>query len=91
MRNKIKKILQNYPSGLVLQSSFLEKEGFPYVLQQRYRKSGWLKLIGKGAMLKSEDKMLIVGASASLQNQSNLNVHIGGRSALDLLGQTHYL
>jgi hypothetical protein len=42
-------------------------------------------------MLKAEDKFLIVGALTSLQHQSGLNVHIGGRSALDLLGQAHYL
>ncbi|GHT16168.1 hypothetical protein FACS189426_24090 [Bacteroidia bacterium] len=50
-----------------------------------------MKLIGKGAMLKSDNDSLIFGALASLQQQSNHSVHIGGRTALALLGQAHYL
>ncbi|GHU74344.1 hypothetical protein FACS189413_19060 [Bacteroidia bacterium] len=91
MQEKIKNILTKYPNGLVLQSSFLEREGYSYVLQQHYRKSGLLKLIGKGAMLKSDNDFLIFGALASLQQQSNHSVHIGGRTALALSGQAHYL
>jgi hypothetical protein len=91
MRDKIKNILIKYPGGLVLQSSFLEREGYAYVLQQHYRKSGLLKLIGRGAMLKSDDDYLIFGALASLQQQSGSSVHIGGRTALALSGQAHYL
>jgi hypothetical protein len=91
MQEKIKNILTKYPDELVLQSSFLEREGYSYVLQQHYRKSGLLKLIGKGAMLKSDSNFLIFGALASLQQQSNHSIHIGGRTALALLGQAHYL
>jgi hypothetical protein len=91
MQDKIKNILTKYPNGLVLQSAFLEREGYSYVLQQHYRKSGLLRLIGKGAMLKSDNDFLIFGALASLQQQSSSSVHIGGRTALALLGQAHYL
>jgi hypothetical protein len=91
VQDKIKNILTKYPNGLVLQSAFLEREGYSYVLQQHYRKSGLLKLIGKGAMLKSDDNHLIFGALSSLQQQSNHSVHIGGRTALALSGQAHYL
>jgi hypothetical protein len=91
MQDKIKNILTKYPAGLVLQSAFLEREDYSYVLQQYYRKSGLLKLIGKGAMLKSDDNYLIFGALTSLQQQSDHSVHIGGRTALALLGQAHYL
>lgn len=42
-------------------------------------------------MLKSGDPSLLSGALAALQSQCNVNIHIGGRSALELIGIAHYL
>ena len=89
--SKLGKIMQEYPKGLVLLSSLLVSEGYSYELQQQYRKSNWLRSIGKGAMLKSDDPFLLSGALSALQLQSNINIHHGGRSALELQGNTHYL
>ena len=90
-QTKISKLMQDSPKGLVLLSSWLVSKGYSYELQQRYRKGGWLKSIGKGAMLKSGDPFMLSGALSALQSQSNINIHIGGRSALELQGSTHYL
>ena len=90
-QTKINKLIQNSPKGLVLLSSELVSKGYSYELQQRYRKGGWLKSIGKGAMLKSGDPFMLFGALSALQSQSSVNIHIGGRSALELQGSTHYL
>jgi hypothetical protein len=90
-QSKISKLIQEYPKGLVLLSSWLVLKGYPYELQQQYRKSGWIKSIGKGAMLKFGDPLLLSGALAALQSQANINIHLGGRSALELNGNAHYL
>lgn len=90
-QTKISKLMQDSPKGLVLLSSWLVSKGYSYELQQRYRKGGWLKSIGKGAMLKSRDPFMLSGALSALQSQVNVNIHIGGRSALELQGSTHYL
>lgn len=90
-QSKIRKLIQESPKGLVLLSSWLVLKGYPYELQQQYRRSGWLKSIGTGAMLKSGDPLLLSGALAALQSQANMNIHIGGRSALELHGIAHYL
>lgn len=90
-QSKISRLIQAYPRGLVLLSSWLISEGYPYELQQQYRKSGWLRSIGNGAMLKSNDPFLLSGALAALQSQANINIHLGGRSALELNGSAHYL
>lgn len=90
-KSKINKLMQEYSKGLVLLSSWLVLKGYPYELQQQYRRSGWMKSIGKGAMLKSGDSLLLSGALAALQSQANINIHIGGRSALELNGIAHYL
>lgn len=89
--SKISRLIQESPKGLVLLSSWLVSKGYSYELQQRYRKSGWFKSIGKGAMLKSEDSFILSGALSAMQFQANLNIHVGGRSALELQGSTHYL
>ena len=90
-QTKINRLIQSTPKGLVLLSPWLASEGYPYELQQRYRTGGWLKSIGKGAMVKTGDSLVLSGAITALQKQANLNVHIGGRSALELLGLAHYL
>jgi len=89
-QTKINKLIQDSPKGLVLLSSWLVSKGYSYQLLQRYRKGGWLKLIGKGAMIKSGDSLMLSGALSALQSQANVNIHIGGRSALELQGSTHY-
>jgi hypothetical protein len=90
-RTKINRLMQTSPKGLVLLSSWLASQGYPYELQQRYRTSGWLKSIGKGAMVKAGNSLVLAGAIVALQKQANLNIHVGGRSALELLGAAHYL
>jgi hypothetical protein len=90
-QTKINKLTQMLPRGQVLLASWLVTRGYSFELQQRYRKSGWLKSIGKNAMLKSEDPFMLAGALSALQNMENRNIHIGGRSALELQGFAHYL
>ena len=88
---KVNFLMQSTPKGLVLLSSWLASSGYSYELQQRYRSGGWLKSIGRGAMIRNGDPLILSGAIAALQKQANLNIHIGGRSAFELLGMAHYL
>jgi hypothetical protein len=90
-KTKINALIQSLHRGTVLLPSWLLSQGYSYELQQCYRKSGWLKSIGKGAMLKSNDPLVLSGALSALQNFVNINVHVGGRSALELHGVAHYL
>ncbi|HED06715.1 MAG TPA: hypothetical protein ENI57_01205 [Ignavibacteria bacterium] len=88
---KINQILQQLPSGVVFLSGWLKAQGCSYELQQRYRKSGWLTSIGQGAMVRSGQKLLISGAIYALQRQAGKQIHIGGRTALDMQGYAHYI
>jgi len=72
-------------------SSWLAGHGYSFNLQKRYRKSGWLESIGTGAMIRAGDHVGYEGAIVALQQQAELNIHPGGRSALSLLGKAHYL
>jgi len=90
-KTKINSLIQSLPRGSVLLPSWLLSQGYSYELQQSYRKGNWLKSIGKGAMLKSGDPLVLTGALSALQKVENLNIHVGGRSALELQGLAHYL
>lgn len=88
---KINQLLQSIPPGIVLQSAWLQSQGYSLDLQKYYRTSGWLQAFGHGAMVRTKDNPGYEGALFALQNQSNLFIHPGARTALSLLGRVHYL
>jgi hypothetical protein len=90
-QTKINRLLSLVPTGTVILSSWLVKQGYSSDLQKRYRKSNWLKSIGTGAMIRFGDKVNIYGALYALQKHAGLSIHIGAKSALSLLGKAHYL
>ncbi|MFT3746795.1 MAG: type IV toxin-antitoxin system AbiEi family antitoxin [Agriterribacter sp.] len=90
-KTKINQLLQEQPSGIVLLSSWLAKQGYSIDLQKHYRKTRWLQSIGKGALIREDDTVGYKGAIYALQKQAGLAIHPGGRTALSLLGKAHYL
>lgn len=88
---KLQHLVLATPRGLVMLSSWLVSQGYPYELQQRYRKSGWLQTVGTGAMMKAGERPALIGAIAALQQQAGSDIHVGGRSALEWAGRAHYL
>lgn len=90
-RTKINQLLAKIPQDVVLQSSWLLREGYSLDLQKYYRKSGWLKALENGAMFRGQDQPGYEGGIYALQKQSGLSVHPGGRTALALQGKAHYI
>lgn len=88
---KINQLLQSQPSGVVFLSSWLVEHGYSHDLLRKYKDSNWLTSIGPGAMIRTGEEVGCEGAIYALQEQSGLSVHLGGRTALSLLGRTHYL
>jgi len=88
---KINHLLNSQPRGTVFLTSWLKDKGYSLDLLKRYRKTDWLTSIGTGAMIRTGENVTYEGALYSLQNQTDLEVHIGGKSALALLGKSHYL
>lgn len=89
--SKINRLLQSQPPGVVFTSSWMVKNDYSPELQKRYKRSNWFESIGVGAMVRTGDKVTLEGALFSLQRQLELNVHIGGKSALGIHGKAHYL
>lgn len=88
---KINQLLQAQPYGSVFLSSWLVEHGYSHDLLRRYRESDWLTSIGAGAMVRRGEEVGYEGTIYSLQNQAGLKIHLGGRTALSLLGRGHYL
>ena len=89
--SKINKLFSLQPPGVVLQSDWLVKQGYSHDLQKRYKKSNWLRSIGIGAVIRTNDHVDYQGAIYAMQIQSHSSIHPGGRTALLLLGKAHYL
>lgn len=89
--SKINKLLQLQPAGVVLTSGWLSQHGYSPELLRNYRKSHWLEAIGNGAMIRQNDSVDYLGGVYALQQQLNLAVHPGAKTALSMLGKTHYL
>lgn len=89
--SKINQLLNSQPQGVVFLSSWMAKKGYSHDLQQRYKKSNWLRPVGAGAFIRTNDRVSYEGAIYALQTQNDLSIHPGGRTALSLLGKAHYL
>lgn len=89
--SKINRLLRGFPPGVVLASSWLSQQGYSPELVRNYRKNNWLESFGHGAMIRYKDKVDYLGAIYCLQHQLKLSVHPAARTALSILGRTHYL
>jgi hypothetical protein len=90
-KQKINRLLNSQPSGLLYLSSWLTKNGFSTQLLNRYKKSNWLYSIGTGAWMRVGEKPAYEGAIYAMQQQCESSIHLGGKTALSLLGKAHYL
>ena len=90
-RNKLNDLVTQTPSGTVLTLLWLKEHGVSCKLAWWYVQSHWLERVGNEAYKKYGDKVSWVGALAALQNQLHLQLHVGAKTALELLGQAHFI
>jgi hypothetical protein len=90
-KSKINRLISQWPKGTLATASYLNTQGFSHDLLTRYKKSGWIQSFGRGAYTLNGDKVEWPGALYTLQTQLGLNVHPGGKTALELKGYAHYL
>ena len=70
---------------------YLTGKGYNANLMRRYRLGQWVRSVGSGAYALVDDKIDWQGGLYALQQQLHMNVHVGGRSAVELLGEAHYI
>ena len=90
-KTKINRLINQWITGTPSATSYLGDSGFSRDLLVKYKNSGWLEPFGRGAYIRSGDRVELLGALYTLQTQLALPVHVGGKSALELKGYAHYL
>jgi len=90
-KTKINRLIDQWTIGAPSVTSYLGHLDFSRDLLVRYKNSGWLEPFGRGAYIRSGDKINWLGALYTLQTQLRLPVHAGGKTALELKGYAHYL
>ncbi len=88
--SKINRLLVSNPVGAPMTSAWLSSQGVSPQLVRRYKLSGWLESLGRGAWIRVGTKLTLEGAIYALQQQS-LKVYPAARTALELQGRSHYL
>jgi len=88
---KLNKLLRNWPAGTVGTVPWLESHGIYQQLAHEYKKNGWIEQMGNGAYIKAGDRVSWQGAVNAIQDQLQMPIHIGGKSALELRGFEHFV
>ncbi|MFW2569409.1 type IV toxin-antitoxin system AbiEi family antitoxin domain-containing protein [Legionella sp. 29fVS95] len=88
---KINYFMVTAPSGVVLTSAWLKNHGVSSKLAWWYVHSGLLEKLGTNAYKKAGTRITWAGAINALQSQLNIPVHVGGKTALHLLGLGHFI
>ena len=89
-KSKINQLLRSWPMSTVATLPWLARQGIYQQLAYEYERSGWLERIGRGAYTRPGDHVEWPGGVQAMQSQLGLQVHIGGKSALELKGLGHF-
>ncbi|MCD6211958.1 MAG: type IV toxin-antitoxin system AbiEi family antitoxin [Sulfurovum sp.] len=88
---KLKQLYQLLPEGVVAASSWFAANSYSSQLVYKYVKNGWLTKLGNGAYIRPASILEWQGVVLGIQKLAGLPFHVGGLSALNILGYAHYL
>lgn len=83
--------MKTWPRGTVAVQTWLDSQEIYRQLANVYVKSAWLVRIGRGAYIRAGDVVDWTGALYAVQEQLQLAIHGGAKTALQMHGSTHYL
>jgi hypothetical protein len=89
--SKINQMVKQMPKSVLLTSQWLKEHGITNKLAWWYVHSGWLEKIIPKVYKKTGGYVAWYDVVSALQQQLKLPVHIGGKTALQLLGKSHYV
>ncbi|NQU56570.1 MAG: type IV toxin-antitoxin system AbiEi family antitoxin [Rhodospirillales bacterium] len=90
-KRKLNQLLRELPEGLLVDTAWLEGKDCSHSLRGYYIKSGWLEQPARGVYRRPAGKLLWQHVVISLQTLLERPILVGGRTALELHGFTHYL
>ena len=87
---KLNRLLREWQAGTVMTSRWLRAHNYTRQLINHYIAATWIEAIASGAYVRAGDTAKWQGAVYALQQQLNLPVHVGGLTALEMCGLTHF-
>ena len=90
-KSKINQLMCAWQPGTVAVQPWLSQQGISPNLANWYLKSGWLEPVGRGAYRRPGDAVNWPGGLYALQKYLYKKVHVGAKSALELMGYGHYI
>jgi hypothetical protein len=89
--SKIQRVLKSWPVGTVSTSKWFSELGVSPQLLRKYALYNWVKPLGSGAYIKTDDIVCWTGGLYAMQEQLKNSVHAGAMTALSMQGMAHYL
>jgi Transcriptional regulator, AbiEi antitoxin, Type IV TA system/Transcriptional regulator, AbiEi antitoxin N-terminal domain len=89
--NKLNSLTQQLPEGLLVDATWLEQHGYSRALRHQYVGANWLEQPARGVFRRPRGQLSWEQVITSLQSILKFPVSIGGRTALELSGHSHYL
>jgi hypothetical protein len=90
-QTKLNQLVSELGDGWLVPSAWLAARGYTRSLLGYYVQRGWLQSPARGVFLRAGSKPSWQTVVYSLQRLAGLPLHVGGRHALSLQGQDHYL
>lgn len=90
-QSHLNQLLKSWPSKIIYLSEWFKERGISRKLVHYYNKAGWIERVGQGAYKRAGDSIDWSSGLKALQEQANLAIHLGGKSALQLQGFAHYI
>ena len=88
---KLNRLEQTLPEGLLVDASWLERNGYSRALRSQYVSSGWLQQPTRSVFRRPRGEISWEQVVISLQTLLGYSLSVGGRTALELQGYAHYI
>jgi hypothetical protein len=88
---KLNQLAQLLPEGLLVDATWMEKHSYSRALRSQYVANGWLVQPVRSTYCRPRGPLSWEQVVISLQTLLHYPVSVGGRTALDQQGYTHYL
>lgn len=90
-QDKLNQLIKTLPDGFLANAAWLEKNGYSRALRNKYVKSGWLEQPAHGVFRRPGGPIKWQHVVISLQSFLDAHPFVGGRTALELHGFSHYV
>jgi Transcriptional regulator, AbiEi antitoxin N-terminal domain/Transcriptional regulator, AbiEi antitoxin, Type IV TA system len=89
--SKLNQLERTLPEGLLVDASWMEQHGYSTGLRSQYVSAGWLLQPVRGTYKRPLGELSWEKVVVSLQKLLGSDLTVGGRTAIDLHGFSHYL